>query len=120
MTTFTTIDELIDFYNQKNNFLSAVEYTAGLTGFNPTLIEKDYLCSLVLMYLYQERDFELTFKGGTLLAKVYAGFYRLSEDLDFSFSISPEAKRKERSNKIKPYKSVVNDISNQQTINRYE
>jgi predicted nucleotidyltransferase component of viral defense system len=61
----------------------AVDYTARQTGFSPRLIEKDYFCSVVLEYL-AARDAELSFKGGTCLAKVHGGFYRLSEDLDFS------------------------------------
>lgn len=61
----------------------AIEYTARQTGFSLRLIEKDYFCSVVLEYL-AARDTELTFKGGTCLAKVHSGFYRLSEDLDFS------------------------------------
>ena len=67
----------------------ALRFTAAETGFISRLIEKDYFCTLVLQYLC-ESDVTLIFKGGTCLAKVHAGFYRLSEDLDFSISMSTE------------------------------
>ena len=63
-------------------FEAAIRLTAGETGFPPRLIEKDYFCSVLLEHLAARCD-TLIFKGGTCLAKVHAGFYRLSEDLDF-------------------------------------
>lgn len=90
-------------------FRDAVQYTAKQTGFVPRLIEKDYYCSLILGLLYAEpRD--IFFKGGTLLNKVHAGFYRLSEDLDFTISTSHEAKRSERSRKAAPMKGFVESL----------
>jgi predicted nucleotidyltransferase component of viral defense system len=106
-----TYQDLIDFYKNTDAFITAIEYTAGRSGFKDTLIEKDYLCSMVLMFLYQTYQLPLCFKGGTLLAKVHAGFYRLSEDLDFSIAIPINAKRKERSTLAKPCKLAINDIS---------
>ncbi len=96
--------ELIEFYNSEEEFNLAVSHTAEKTGFSVDLIEKDYLCSLLLMYLYSNQECHLIFKGGTLLAKVYADFYRLSEDLDFTIPIPYTATRKQRSNKIKHLK----------------
>jgi hypothetical protein len=87
----------------------AIEYTARQTGFSLRLIEKDYFCSEVLEYL-AARDTELTFKGGTCLAKVHSGFYRLSEDLDFSISTPPNASRKERSRRGGRLGPIVRDI----------
>ena len=86
----------------------AIEYTARQTGFSLRLIEKDYFCSVVLEYL-AARDTELTFKGGTCLAKVHSGFYRLSEDLDFSISTPPNASRKERSRRGGGLGPIVRD-----------
>jgi predicted nucleotidyltransferase component of viral defense system len=77
-------------------FREALRFTAAETGFISRLIEKDYFCTLVLQYLC-ESDTALVFKGGTCLAKVHAGFYRLSEDLDFSISMSTESARSARS-----------------------
>ncbi|HKV96600.1 MAG TPA: nucleotidyl transferase AbiEii/AbiGii toxin family protein [Gammaproteobacteria bacterium] len=81
-------------------FREAVTYTAAQTGFDPRLIEKDYFCSLVLQYLAAQAP-GLVFKGGTCLAKVHAGFYRLSEDLDFSVPMPEDATRAERSRAAK-------------------
>jgi predicted nucleotidyltransferase component of viral defense system len=87
----------------------AVGYTARQTGFSPRLIEKDYFCSVVLEYL-AARDPELSFKGGTCLAKVHGDFYRLSEDLDFSISTPLSASRKERSRRGSRLAPLVRDI----------
>ncbi len=81
----------------KEKFLQAVRVTSNISGFSDVLIEKDYYCSLILKELFQSFDCPLVFKGGTLLNKAYVGFYRLSEDLDFSiadeFKISSRKKR---------------------------
>lgn len=76
-------------------FREAVNFTAAETRFLPRLIEKDYFCTLLLAHL-SEADDRLLFKGGTYLAKVYAGFYRLSEDLDFVIPAPLTASRSER------------------------
>ena len=77
-------------------FRRAVNFTASETGYPPQLIEKDYFCTLLLEVLAAKSD-DLVFKGGTCLAKVHAGFYRLSEDLDFVIPMATNAARKERS-----------------------
>jgi len=87
-------------------FREALRFTAAETGFIPRLIEKDYFCTLVLHYLCAS-DPTLTFKGGTCLAKVHAGFYRLSEDLDFSISMSTESARSARSRAADAFKAAV-------------
>jgi hypothetical protein len=61
----------------------AIRFTAASTGFQPALVEKDYFASVVLEWLAL-RNPELAFKGGTALSKIHSGFFRLSEDLDFS------------------------------------
>jgi len=81
-------------------FRAAVTFTAAQTGFDPRLIEKDYFCSVVLQYLAAEAP-DLVFKGGTCLAKVHAGFYRLSEDLDFTIPTPLDARRADRSRAVK-------------------
>ena len=73
----------------KELFQLSIQQTAAETGFTAALIEKDYYCSLILKEIFLDRSHDLIFKGGTLLNKVNVGFYRLSEDLDFSISISP-------------------------------
>lgn len=91
-------------------FLEAIRFTAAETGFIPRLIEKDYFCSVVLEDLATLNS-PLTFKGGTLLAKVHSGFYRLSEDLDFSISMPPGSTKKSRSEAMAPLKTALNSLT---------
>jgi len=51
------------------------------------LIEKDMIISKMLFYLTQDKDFfqNYAFKGGTCLTKCYFGYFRFSEDLDFTY-----------------------------------
>src|SRR5256885_4719580 len=90
-------------------FREALRYTAAETGFIPRLIEKDYFCTLVLKHLCAS-DTTLAFKGGTCLAKVHAGFYRLSEDLDFSISMPTESARSARSRAAEAFKAAVTSM----------
>ncbi len=89
---------------------AAIEYTNTETGFLPELIEKDYYCSMILKHLFANSSHSLVFKGGTLLNKVHVGFYRLSEDLDFSISVSPDKSRKAKSTLMQPIKELLSDI----------
>lgn len=82
-------------YEDHARFREAIHFTAAETLFLPRLIEKDYFCTLLLGYL-SASDGSLVFKGGTCLAKVHAGFYRLSEDLDFVIPTPLSASRSER------------------------
>lgn len=77
-------------------FMEALNFTAAEAGFLPRLIEKDYFCTLALSYFSHPAE-AMVFKGGTCLAKVHVGFYRLSEDLDFSISTPVDASRAKRS-----------------------
>lgn len=56
---------------------------------------------------------ELVFKGGTCLAKVHVGFYRMSEDLDFAISTPVDAKRADRSRSAANSKKAVAAIGKQ-------
>jgi predicted nucleotidyltransferase component of viral defense system len=87
----------------------AIRFTAEETGFSPRMIEKDYFCSVVLEALEQEGG-ALVFKGGTCLAKVHAGFFRLSEDLDFSIPTALDATRGDRRRAIGPVKELVDGL----------
>lgn len=93
-------------------FREAVNQTAAATGFPARLIEKDYYCSVLLAALAPPES-GLVFKGGTCLAKVHAGFYRLSEDLDFAIPMPVDASRGERSRRasiVKERIAVVADL----------
>jgi len=88
-------------------FAEAVNFTAARTGFNPRLIEKDYFCTLLLAQLFRCVSDRLVFKGGTCLAKVHAGFYRLSEDLEFMVPLAGDATRGARRAAIEPIRAAV-------------
>jgi predicted nucleotidyltransferase component of viral defense system len=92
-----------------DKFRAAIEYTAATTGFLRELIEKDYFCSIVLAFLFREET-PLIFKGGTCLNKIHVGFYRLSEDLDFSIAMSIGATRGDRRKAMEPAKRQFSSI----------
>ena len=97
-------------------FREAVLFTAGQTGLNATLIEKDYFCTVLLQYLYDQPDSPLIFRGGTCIGKVYADFYRLSEDLDFMISTPLEASISVRRKRMAPVREWVRKISEEMSI----
>lgn len=101
---FTRIDLDKDFFRE------AVRYTGRRLGFAESLIEKDYFCSLVLAYLYAGGDRRMVFRGGTALNKIYSGFYRLSEDLDFSIPTPLDSTRGERSKLVEPFKKLLEEL----------
>jgi predicted nucleotidyltransferase component of viral defense system len=90
-----SISEAANLQSDPDFLRAAINFTAQRTAFAARLIEKDYFCSVLLEYLASVSE-ALVFKGGTCLAKVYAGFYRLSEDLAFVISIPTYAKRTDR------------------------
>ncbi len=90
-------------------FLEALSYSERVTGFTARLIEKDYYCSLILRHLFS-RETQLVFKGGTCLSKVYADFYRLSEDLDLVLPVSVDTPRNQRRSKIDPIKGIFDEL----------
>ncbi|MDP3030078.1 MAG: nucleotidyl transferase AbiEii/AbiGii toxin family protein [Deltaproteobacteria bacterium] len=106
----------ISVHEDRAFFREAVLFTAGQTGLNATLIEKDYYCTVLLQYLYHQPDSPLIFRGGTCIGKVYADFYRLSEDLDFMISTPPEASISVRRKRIAPVKEWVSRISEDMNI----
>ena len=89
----------------------AIGYTAARTGFVPRLLEKDYFCSVALEYL-SHGDSLLVFKGGTCLAKIHSGFYRLSEDLDFSIPTPQGANRTDRRRLSATFKRLIVELPN--------
>lgn len=96
-------------HNNVDRFRAAIEYTAATTGFRRELIEKDYFCSIALAFLFSEET-PLVFKGGTCLNKIHVGFYRLSEDLDFSIAMNLGATRGDRRKAMEPAKRQFSSI----------
>jgi len=88
-------------------FREAVSFTAAETAFAAQLIEKDYFCTVLLQYLEARASSPLVFKGGTCLTKVHVGFYRLSEDLDFTIPTTEGTVRSERRKKAAVVKQSV-------------
>ena len=100
-------------------FRAAVTFTAATTGFQARLIEKGYFCSVLLQYL-AEANGSLIFKGGTCLAKVFADFYRLSEDLDFVIPMAIESTRSERRSQAAPLKTAVDSLPQELPVFRLD
>jgi len=92
-------------------FREAINFTVSRTGFNAQLIEKDYFCTVLLGYLAYHGGRQLVFKGGTCLAKVHAGFYRLSEDLDFTIPLPVDTNRKTRQQAVAEVKKAVANVA---------
>jgi len=101
----------LDLHEDIALFREAVNFTTSRTGFSSRLIEKDYFCTVLLAYLSDHGGDQLVFKGGTCLAKVYAGFYRLSEDLDFVISIAVDASRTQRRQAVAATKDAVTRLA---------
>jgi hypothetical protein len=81
-----------DLFTPIELFREAVSFTHQRVGFPERLIEKDYVCTIILEFLTAAHP-DLVFKGGTCLAKIYANFYRMSEDLDFVIPMPIDAPR---------------------------
>ena len=102
---------MTDLFAEAGFFREALGFTRQQYGFPERLIEKDYLCSLLLEYLSDAHK-NLVFKGGTCLAKVHADFYRLSEDLDFVIPMPTDASRAARSRTAEGLKAVIAALPN--------
>ena len=81
-------------------------YTPALRFSRARLIEKDDVCTIILEFLTAGHA-DLVFKGGTCLAKIYADFYRMSEDLDFVIPMPIDAPRSARSARQREFTSIL-------------
>jgi hypothetical protein len=59
----------------------------------PQLVEKDFYLTRILWALGQHFEDGLLLKGGTLLAKVDLGYFRMSEDADFVLPGEPSPRK---------------------------
>ena len=94
----------LHYHEDADLFRAALSFTQSETGFSARLVEKDYYCSLLLGDLLAVTSPQWVFKGGTCLSKVHSDFYRMSEDLDFAFSVPVDVSRPQRSKMIVPMK----------------
>jgi predicted nucleotidyltransferase component of viral defense system len=83
-------------------FREALSFTQSETGFSARLVEKDYYCSLLLEDFLAATEPLWVLKGGTCLRKVHNDFCRMSEALDFAYSVPADASRSQRSKMIAP------------------
>jgi len=98
-------------HNDPALFRESITHTAGTTGFREELIEKDYFCSLILLFVSENCLNPPLFRGGTCLSKVYTDFYRLSEDLNFTISTPATARRSVRRRNAAPMKDTIGLIT---------
>ena len=91
-------------------FREALSYSEAVAGFTSSLIEKDYYCSLILQHFF-DGNTPLVFKGGTCLSKVYADFYRLSEDLDLVITVAVDIPRNQRRSEMDSIKGMLSQVA---------
>lgn len=80
---------------------------------NRELLEKDVLLHLILTNLEKDKTFytNFIFKGGTCLTKCYLGYYRFSEDLDFSYSFPEKFKNKSENQIRRELSKIIDNLS---------
>lgn len=84
----------------KDDLIKLYKDIAEKYKFSAVLIEKDYHLTRILHKVSEKQIDDLVFKGGTCLNKCYLDFYRLSEDLDFTYNKDVEDLSKKQIKKI--------------------
>lgn len=67
----------------EGRFKDLIKALAGKHPFRTEMIEKDYYLTKLLIAIKELYGPKLVFKGVTCLNKIYLGYYRMSEDLNF-------------------------------------
>ncbi|MBS3131451.1 nucleotidyl transferase AbiEii/AbiGii toxin family protein [Candidatus Woesearchaeota archaeon] len=98
-----------------------IDYLSGKSGIrDKSLIEKDFILQSLLVGFAKDKYFSgnFVFKGGTCLVKCYLGYFRFSEDLDFTYinqgafkGKSENGIRRFLSSEISRLLGIVGDIS---------
>ncbi len=91
-----------------------IEFVSSKTGIDKlSFIEKDILLHSILSDLIKNREFKenLVFKGGTCLTKCYLGYYRFSEDMDFTYIKQKDFEDKSEGKIRKFISEKINSIS---------
>lgn len=73
------------------------------------ILEKDFYLTIFLLGMKND---DLVFKGGTCLAKAYLGYYRFSEDLDFTWKNQEIFKDMGTGQIRKACSELINEIGN--------
>mgnify|MGYP001604795497 CR=1 FL=1 len=78
------------------------------------LIEKDIILSKILFHLMQDKSFSqnYAFKGGTCLTKCYLGYYRFSEDMDFTYLNQKDFVGKSKNKLRETMSDKINQLGN--------
>ena len=70
-------------HNDRIAFADAIHFASNEFGILPTVVEKDYYVTMILLLLAQKLSF-VVFKGGTSLSKCHKVIKRFSEDIDIT------------------------------------
>lgn len=70
-------------HHDRITFADAIHFASNELGILPTVVEKDYYVTMILMLLAQKLSF-VVFKGGTSLSKCHKVIKRFSEDIDIT------------------------------------
>ncbi len=90
-----------------------LDYVAGTTNIRQAeLVEKDLILHKLLIELSKDSGFyrKYVFKGGTCLIKCYLGYYRFSEDLDFTWIEQEMFENRSEKNIRKILSKEINDL----------
>lgn len=96
-----------------------IEYISSEIGIkNKILLEKDIILQILLHDISQNNFLidNLVFKGGTCLTKCYLGYYRFSEDLDFSWINQEEFNGKSQKEIRRLLSDKINKIGDVLTV----
>ncbi|MCK4463413.1 MAG: nucleotidyl transferase AbiEii/AbiGii toxin family protein [Candidatus Omnitrophica bacterium] len=90
-----------------------IPFIAEKFQFRLETVEKDYYLALILNNVESHLSDKIVFKGGTLLNKIHLNYYRLSENIDFTY-FSPKGieTRSKRSRAITPIRERMPELLN--------
>lgn len=104
--------------NKLKEFITFLKTNTSVPVKSEELLEKDFYITLLLEKIKND---EYAFKGGTCLSKIYLDYYRISEDLDFTFinqklfdNKSTKEIKKLCSAKITVFANILKNISKEQ------
>jgi len=95
----------------RKEFVAAIAEQAGIEQID--LVEKDIILHQILTDLAQNEFFSnnFIFKGGTCLTKCHMGYYRFSEDIDFTWKNQEKFETKSQKQIRKMLSNIINGES---------